>query len=53
MTANVLNEALLTSADASAQLTFVYNGDRVGVSDEGTRALAAGLQSLRRLNLSW
>ena len=36
-----------------AQLTFVYNGDRVGVSDEGTRALAAGLRSLRRLNLSW
>ncbi len=36
-----------------AQLTFVYNGDRVGVTDEGTRALAAGLRSLRRLNLSW
>ena len=53
MTANVLNEALLTSADASAQLTFVYNGDRVGLTDEGTRALAAGLRSLRRLNLSW
>ncbi len=35
------------------QLTFVYNGDRVGLSDEGTGALAAGLRSLRRLNMSW
>ena len=35
------------------QLTFVYNGDRVGLTDEGTGALAAGLRSLRRLNMSW
>ena len=31
----------------------MYNGDRVGLTDTGTRALATGLRSLRRLNLSW
>ena len=48
-----LSTLLTRSLLSGAQLTFVYNGDRVGVTDEGTRALAVGLRSLRRLNLSW